>query len=87
VLHQIDLSITTSSQILGKINAHDLYMHIYDKDMYSLYKKKDLALKANHEKKDKAKVQEEDESSSNINVDDVKLALMHHHQNHPCLLH
>jgi hypothetical protein len=35
-----------------------------------------MALKANHEKKDKAKVQEEDESSNNDDIDDVKLALM-----------
>jgi hypothetical protein len=32
VLHQMDLSIATPTQILGKINAHDMYMHINDKD-------------------------------------------------------
>jgi hypothetical protein len=45
VLHQMDLSITTRTQILGKINAHELYMHINDKDGSSS-KRKDLALKA-----------------------------------------
>ena len=45
VLHQMDLSTTTPIQILGKINAHEMYMHINDKDGSSS-KKKDLALKA-----------------------------------------
>jgi hypothetical protein len=46
VLHQMDLSVTTPTQILGKINAHEMYMHINDKDESSS-KRKDLALKAN----------------------------------------
>ena len=28
ILHQGDLSTTTPTQILGKINAHEIYMHI-----------------------------------------------------------
>jgi hypothetical protein len=32
VLHQMDLNITIPTQILGKINAHEIYMHINDKD-------------------------------------------------------
>jgi hypothetical protein len=32
VLHQMDLSTTTPTQILGKINALEMYMHINDKD-------------------------------------------------------
>jgi hypothetical protein len=32
VLHQMDLSIATPTQILGKINAHEMYMHINNKD-------------------------------------------------------
>jgi hypothetical protein len=56
VLHQLDLSVTTPTQILGKINAHEMYMHINDKDESSS-KRKDLALKANQERKEKAKVQ------------------------------
>jgi hypothetical protein len=44
VLHQMDLSVTTPTQILGKINAHEMYMHINDKDESSS-KRKDLALK------------------------------------------
>jgi hypothetical protein len=33
VLHQMDLSITTTpTQILGKINALEMFMHINDKD-------------------------------------------------------
>jgi hypothetical protein len=55
VLHQMDLSVTTPTQILGKINAHEIYMHINDKDESSS-KRKDLALKANQERKGKAKV-------------------------------
>jgi hypothetical protein len=27
MLHQSDLSITTPSEVLGKINAHEMYMH------------------------------------------------------------
>jgi hypothetical protein len=45
VLHQMDLSITTPTQILGNINAHEMYMHINDKDGFSS-KRKNLALKA-----------------------------------------
>jgi hypothetical protein len=59
VLHQKDLSITTT-QILGKINAHEMYMHINDKDVSSS-KRKDLALKASQEKKGKAKMQVDEE--------------------------
>jgi hypothetical protein len=55
VLHQMDLSTTTPTQILGKINAHEMYMHINDKDGSSS-KKKDLALKSSKEKKCKTKV-------------------------------
>ena len=68
VLHQIDLSTTTPTQILGKINAHELYMHINDKDGSSS-KKKDLALKASQEKKGKNKIQVEEESSSDDDLD------------------
>jgi hypothetical protein len=56
VLHQMDLSITTPTQILGKINAHEMYMHINNKDGSSS-KRKYLALKASQEKKGKAKMQ------------------------------
>jgi hypothetical protein len=63
VLHQMNLSITTPTQILRKINALEMYMHINDKDGSSS-KRKDLALKASQEKKGKAKTQVEEESSS-----------------------
>jgi hypothetical protein len=52
----MDLSVATPTQILGKIDAQEMYMHINDKDGSS-YKRKYLALKANQEKKVKAKVQ------------------------------
>jgi hypothetical protein len=74
VLHQMDLSVATPTQILGKINAHEMYMHINDKDESSS-KRKDLALKANQEKKGKAKVQIEEESSSDDDLD-ANIALM-----------
>jgi hypothetical protein len=74
VLHQMDLSIATPTQILGKINAHEMYMHINDKDKSSS-KRKDLALKANQEKKGKAKMQVEEESSSDDDLD-ANIALM-----------
>ena len=32
VLHQGDLSIATPTQILGKINAQEMYMHITSQD-------------------------------------------------------
>jgi hypothetical protein len=54
MLHQMDRSVATPTQILGKINAHKMYMHINDKDGSSS-KRKDLALKANQEKKEKLK--------------------------------
>jgi hypothetical protein len=74
VLHQMDLSVATPTQILGNINAHEMYMHINHKDESSS-KRKDLALKANQEKKGKAKVQIEEESSSDDDLD-ANIALM-----------
>jgi hypothetical protein len=74
VLHQMDLSVATPTQILGKINAHDMYMHINDKDESSS-KRKDLALKANQERKEKTKVQIEEESLSDDDLD-ANIALM-----------
>jgi hypothetical protein len=68
------VTFTTPTQILGKINAHEMYMHINDKDGLS-YKRKDLALKANQEKKGKAKVQIEQESSSDDDLA-ANIALM-----------
>ena len=56
ILHQGDLSTTTSTQILGKINAHEMYMHITSQDDSSSTKKKYLAFKASQEKRGKAKV-------------------------------
>jgi hypothetical protein len=73
VLHQMDLFITTPTQILGKINAHEMYMHINDKDGSSS-KRKDLALKASQGKKGKAKMRVEEESSSDDL--DTNIALM-----------
>jgi hypothetical protein len=74
VLHQIDLLVATPTHILGKINAHEMYMHINDKDESSS-KRKYLALKANQEKKGKVKVQIEEESSSDDDLD-ANIALM-----------
>jgi hypothetical protein len=74
VLHHMDFSVATPTQILGKINAHEMYMHINDNDESSS-KRKDLALKANQEKKGKAKVQIEEESSSDDDLD-ASIALM-----------
>jgi hypothetical protein len=53
VLHQSDLSAATLTQVLGKINAHKMYMHITLEEGSSSSKKKDLAFKASHEKKKK----------------------------------
>jgi hypothetical protein len=74
MLHHMDLSTATPTQILGKINAHEMYMHINDKDGSSS-KKKDFALKANQEKKGKTKILVEEESSSDDDLD-VNIALM-----------
>jgi hypothetical protein len=74
VLYQMDLSTATPTQILGKINAHEMYMHINDKDVSSS-KKKDLAFKASQEKKGKTKVLVEEESSSDDDLD-TNIALM-----------
>ena len=56
VLHQGDLSTVTPTQILGKINAYEMYMHITPQDGSSSTKKKDLAFKASQEKRGKARV-------------------------------
>jgi hypothetical protein len=64
----MDLSTTTPIQILGKINAHEMYMHINDKYGFSS-KKKYLALKSSKEKKCKTKVLVEEESSSDDYLD------------------
>ena len=74
VLHQGGLSTATPTQILGKINAHEMYMHITPQDGSSSTKKKDLAFKASQENKGKARV--EHESSSDDEIDDASLALM-----------
>ena len=51
VLHQGDLSTATPTQILGKINAHEMYMHITPQDgSSSMTKDKDLAFKPSQEK-------------------------------------
>jgi hypothetical protein len=70
VLHQGDLSTATPTQILRKINAHEMYMHLTPEDGSSS-KKKDLALNASQ--KGKAKASHE---SSDDEVDDASLALM-----------
>ena len=76
VLHQGDLSTTTPTQILGKINAHEMYMHITPQDGSSSSKKKeekkDLAFKASHERRCIAKI----DSSSDDDSDDTNIALM-----------
>jgi hypothetical protein len=56
VLHQGDLSTATPTQILGKINAHEMYMHITPQEGSSSSKKKDLALKDSQEKRSKKKL-------------------------------
>ena len=72
VLHQGDLSTATPTQILGKINAHEMYMHITPQDGSSSTKKKekDLAFKASQ---DKGKARLEYESSSDEEDEDEVL--------------
>jgi hypothetical protein len=77
VLHQSDLSTVTPTQVLGKINAHEMYMHITPEEGSSSSKKKDLAFKASHEKKKKkSQAMIVQESSSDSDIDDASLALM-----------
>jgi hypothetical protein len=73
-LHQGDLSATIPTQILGMINAHEMYMHITHQKGSSSSKKKDLAFKASQEKRSKAKIAYD--SSSDDEVDYASLALM-----------
>jgi NADH dehydrogenase/NADH:ubiquinone oxidoreductase subunit G len=75
VLHQMDLSTTTPTQILRKINTHEMYMHINDKRWLFL-QEEDLALEENQEKKGKTKILVEEETSSDDDLDDVNSALM-----------
>ena len=74
VLHQGDLSTATPTSILGKINAHEMYMHMNPQDSSSSAKKekKDLALKASHKGKSN-KIEVESSTSSD---DDASIALM-----------
>jgi hypothetical protein len=51
-------------------------MYIHDQDDPSSNNKKNLALKANQEKKSKARVKVEKESSSDDDINDAKLALV-----------
>jgi hypothetical protein len=74
VLHQGDLSTATLTQILGKINAYEMYMHITPQEGSLSSKKKDLACKASHEKRSKEKIAHD--SSSDDEVDDASLVLM-----------
>jgi len=68
MLHQGDLSTATRTSILGKINAHDMYMHLNPQDGSSSAKKeKDLALKASHKGKAK-KIEVESSTSSDDNA-------------------
>jgi hypothetical protein len=55
VLYQSDLSTATPTQVLGKINAHEMYMHITPEEGSSSSKKKDLAFKAMTRKRRRAK--------------------------------
>jgi hypothetical protein len=48
VLHQVGLSTTTPTQIVGNINTHGMYMHITTQDGSTSINKKVLALKGNH---------------------------------------
>jgi len=74
MLHQGDLSTTTLTSILGKINDHEMYMHINPQNSSSSSKKekKDLALKASHKGKSN-KIEVESSTSSD---DDATIALM-----------
>jgi hypothetical protein len=61
---------------IKKINAHEMYMNIHDQDNSFSNNKKDLALKTNQEKKVKVRVQVKEDSSSDDDIDEAKLALM-----------
>jgi hypothetical protein len=77
VLYQSDLSTATPTQVLGKINAHEMYMHITPEEGSSSSKKKNLAFKASHDKKKKkGQAMMVQESSSESDIDDASLALM-----------
>jgi hypothetical protein len=77
VLHQSDLSTATPTQVLGKINAHEMYMHITPEEGSSSSKKKNLALKASRDKKKKkGQAMIVHKSSSKSDIDGASLALM-----------
>ena len=71
VLYQGDFSTATPTQILGKINTHEMYMHITSQDGSSSTnkKEKDLAFKASQEK---GKARLEYESSSDNEVCSIR---------------
>ena len=74
MLHQGNLSTATPTSILGKITAHEMYMHMNPKDSSSSAKKEknDLAVKASHKGKSK-KIEVESSTSSD---DDASITLM-----------
>lgn len=76
ILHQDDLSTTTPTQILVKINAHEIHIHITTQDDSSSTKKKDLTLKAIDEKEGKTKIKEDLDCSRNYEYNVVKLAIL-----------
>ena len=71
LLHQGDLSTATLTSTLGKINAHEMYMHINPQDSSSSVKKekKDLASHKGNSKK----IEVESSTSSD---DDASIAIM-----------
>jgi len=69
VLHQGDLSIATPTSIFGKINAHEMYMHMNPQDGSS---SADLDLNASHKGKAK-KIEVESSTSSD---DDASIVLL-----------
>ncbi|WVZ85243.1 hypothetical protein U9M48_032190 [Paspalum notatum var. saurae] len=79
-LHQTDLSKATPSGVLGKINAHEMYMNITP-DAEPPSKKKDIALKASSSKEKKSTpkkiivvdAQKEDEQEEEDSDDEKKL--------------
>jgi hypothetical protein len=76
VLHQSDLSTATPTQVLEKINVHEMYMHITPEEGSSS-SKKDLAFKSSHDKKKKkSQAMIVQESSSESDIDDASLALI-----------
>lgn len=75
-LHQIDLSTATPSLVLGKVNAHEMYMNLTPQEGSSS-KSKDIAFKASGDKKASGSKKSKPTQESSESEDDDEVIVDH----------